>query len=197
MAAAKKARLPAEYQEVEWIQGDGSAYIDTNIVPTVNSAMEAEMAAQSQTSANFLGSRDGITGADKAFIVASYASAHKFGFMRWGYGVQTIPFDTNWHHYRLSPTEATVDGVNYSLNTPKAQTSSRKITLFKEDGGTSTSRPIYIALKFFMFWDDGAIIADYVPCYRKADDVIGMYDLVSNTFFTNAGTGTFTKGADV
>jgi hypothetical protein len=46
-------------------------------------------------------------------------------------------------------------------------------------------------------WENGTRVQDFVPCYRKADGVIGMYDLVTDTFFTNAGTGTFTKGADV
>lgn len=36
-----------------------------------------------------------------------------------------------------------------------------------------------------------------VPCYRKADDEIGFYELVSGTFLTNAGSGTFGKGPDV
>ena len=34
-----------------------------------------------------------------------------------------------------------------------------------------------------------------VPCYRKADGVIGMYDLVAENFV--AGSGNLTKGADV
>ena len=44
---------------------------------------------------------------------------------------------------------------------------------------------------------DGMILLNLVPCYRIADTEVGMYDTVSNTFFANAGTGTFTKGADV
>lgn len=38
---------------------------------------------------------------------------------------------------------------------------------------------------------------DLVPCYRKSDGEIGMYDTVSQTFYTNQGTGTFLKGEDV
>ena len=34
-------------------------------------------------------------------------------------------------------------------------------------------------------------------CYRKSDGVIGMYDTENNAFYTNDGTGDFTKGADV
>ena len=41
----------------------------------------------------------------------------------------------------------------------------------------------------------GVPIIDLVPCYRKSDNKIGMYDLVSQTFMPV--TGTWTKGADV
>lgn len=41
----------------------------------------------------------------------------------------------------------------------------------------------------------GRVIADLKPCYRKADSVIGMYDLATRQFFP--ASGTWTKGADV
>jgi hypothetical protein len=36
-----------------------------------------------------------------------------------------------------------------------------------------------------------------IPCYRKSDNEIGVYDIINEKFYTNIGTGTFTKGADV
>ena len=36
-----------------------------------------------------------------------------------------------------------------------------------------------------------------VPAKRNSDNAIGMYDKVSGTFFTNAGTGTFVAGPTV
>lgn len=36
-----------------------------------------------------------------------------------------------------------------------------------------------------------------VPCYCIQSGEIGMFDTVNNVFYGNAGTGTFTKGADV
>lgn len=36
-----------------------------------------------------------------------------------------------------------------------------------------------------------------VPCYRKSDNEIGMYDMFSGNFYTNAGTGKFSKGNDI
>ena len=46
-------------------------------------------------------------------------------------------------------------------------------------------------------YKQGVLTLNLVPCYRVSDGVIGLYDTVSETFFTNAGTGTFSKGSDV
>lgn len=50
----------------------------------------------------------------------------------------------------------------------------------------------------FKYYDkSGKLVCDLVPCYRKSDGVIGMYDRARALFLTNAGSGTFKKGADV
>ena len=38
---------------------------------------------------------------------------------------------------------------------------------------------------------------DFIPCYRNSDGEIGLYDSINDIFYTNQGTGTFTKGPDV
>lgn len=40
-------------------------------------------------------------------------------------------------------------------------------------------------------------LLDLIPVKRRSDNVICMYDLVSETFFTNAGTGDFVAGPEV
>ena len=42
------------------------------------------------------------------------------------------------------------------------------------------------------------IVREYIPCYRKADGVIGLYEKFTGEFLTNAAsTGSFAKGADI
>ena len=42
------------------------------------------------------------------------------------------------------------------------------------------------------------VIRDYVPCYRKSDGVVGLYEKVTGQFLTNdADTGSFAKGEDI
>ena len=57
----------------------------------------------------------------------------------------------------------------------------------------------YASIKLYMFQiiNNNEIVRNLVPCYRKLDGVIGMYDLVNDKFYTNLGTGTFLKGKDV
>ena len=41
------------------------------------------------------------------------------------------------------------------------------------------------------------VVRDYIPCYRKSDGEVGLYERVTGQFLTNSGGGYFTKGADV
>ena len=47
------------------------------------------------------------------------------------------------------------------------------------------------------FYKDDVFIHDLIPCYRKSDSVKGMFDRITNTFYTNANTGSFSVGSDV
>lgn len=44
---------------------------------------------------------------------------------------------------------------------------------------------------------NGVKFVNLVPCYRKSDNVAGMYDIINNVFYTNAGSGSFEVGPDV
>ena len=47
----------------------------------------------------------------------------------------------------------------------------------------------------FKLYDNGVLVRNYVPCYRKSDNVVGLYDTVNNKFYINKGSGTFKYGA--
>ena len=41
------------------------------------------------------------------------------------------------------------------------------------------------------------VVREYIPCYRKSDGEIGVYEKFTGQFLTNVGGGSFAKGADV
>jgi len=51
---------------------------------------------------------------------------------------------------------------------------------------------------FAKIWDeDNALARNFVPAQRISDSVVGMYDTVTGTFFTNAGSGGFIAGPEM
>ena len=54
----------------------------------------------------------------------------------------------------------------------------------------SNSSKIYSA----KLYDNNNLVRNMIPAKRNSDGVLGMYDTVTDTFFTNAGSGTFTAG---
>lgn len=46
----------------------------------------------------------------------------------------------------------------------------------------------------FTMYDDGVMVRDIIPCKRISDGAVGAYDLVTESFLPNAGTGTFIAG---
>lgn len=54
-------------------------------------------------------------------------------------------------------------------------------------------------LRFYYFkvTEGDTVIAHFIPCYRKNDNVAGMYDTVNDKFYTNQGTGNFLIGGEI
>ena len=84
--------------------------------------------------------------------------------------------------------------INGTLNKNLTQTrgsASGNFRLFKvstTNNSTTGSSTIYYAK---VFDGDNNLLRYYIPV-RRDDGVLGMYDTVTGTFFTNQGTGTFT-----
>ena len=60
--------------------------------------------------------------------------------------------------------------------------------------------PVYNAsfrMYFCKITENGQYILKLIPCYRKSDNAVGMYDEAKGIFYTNQGSGTFIKGPNV
>lgn len=74
------------------------------------------------------------------------------------------------------------------------------IAIFGYNSGTSGDVTSKREFKLYRarISNDYEVIRDYVPCYRKSDGVVGLYEKVTGQFLENsASTGSFAKGKDV
>lgn len=192
-------RLPAEYQEVQYIEGTGTQYIVTDINlstvtnPSVDWTLKVEITAINKTQI--------LAGADddlKQIVVMDSTlrydwcskSTTKFFYTKFKLGsVFTIMQKDGF---------LWLDNESHEITT--TSTSALKFGLFCKtitNNVVETSTISNMKLYSFEVKQDFTDIAKYVPCYRKADSKPGIYDLVTKQFFTNAGTGEFTVGPDV
>ena len=192
--------LPSEYQQVEYIESSGTQYINTNFKPTGNTKVEFEYSNYSNSVDGVMfGGYDGNWNANSFGLYANSTSS------QWGY----------WLHYcsntrvgsitTLSNAKIVIDKgktyVNDNLMVSPSILSfdcPNYMYIFTGNGySQASSQPSRYRLHYFKIWNNDSLVRDFVPCYRKSDSVIGLYDLVSQTFFINQGSGSFIKGGDV
>ena len=189
------ARLPAEYQEVAYLESTGTQWINTGIYPNDNTIkLEVKVAYNSTTTGQLMGSG---TSGNERFNFGIESSRFRFGFGGSWFNANSavLTADTEPHVWILDANTKTgsIDGVAETTTNTYSPAGARAIVLFARgtsavaESGNRTKGKIYYA----KIWNKGDLVRDLIPCYRKSDNEAGMYDLVTETFFTNAGTGEF------
>lgn len=205
--------LPDEYQRVEYIESNGTQYIDTGIVPTDNTKMDLRLFTTCTGSFYVAGARGsstiyfGQTGtqtnaAISATVNATSVTAMTEGGTKWSRSANGQTYEimlrTNGDGtYDYSIVDETNER-SYTSNGkayPPLGTVNTNILVFalRPSNIISGTNKLY----YFRLYESDAIVCDLVPCYRKIDNVAGVYDVVNDVFYTNAGSGTFTVGPDV
>lgn len=197
-------RLPAEYQEVEYLETDSDSYILTDYHPSHYSTFVIEYSTQIGWA---FGCRDGMQ--FEAPSWGALRTAAGSGNTRIDYALQSADFnpnppislraETHWNDgtvsYAIRGRGASTDLISgafdrttFSINHPLA--------IFALNNNGTIAK--YTGTKIFRFeiFEYDVIVHNYVPCYRKLDSKPGMYDLVTKQFFINAGAGEFLVGPD-
>jgi hypothetical protein len=197
-----QSRLPSAYQEVEYIESSWTQYIDTWWTPSSNYCkIEANITPYTwwQAWSVFWG----MTYSSNAYSLHTNQSNW---YMNLGSSVniQSTTF-SSWTNLDL---EFTADSWNYSLdlngNTVTGTyswtivQSTRPFYLFAFNENWSTTWKANLRVYSFKIYSGAStLVRDLVPCYRKLDDEIWLYDVVNDVFYTNSWSGTFTKWWDV
>ena len=202
-----KVTVPTGYTELEYIQATGTQYIDTG-VPGDNNNYNI-IADFMVTEYNCLKSGCGIS------IVQNNPSGSS-GFNVW----RILVYDRNRKLLLYTNTHTTYPRLSWSF-APTIQLNQRYLVNFDYNRaivngtqhnydnlnlGTTNNNTIKIFNVFassvtgkaniysFVLYESGQLVRNMIPARRNSDNVVGMYDTVTGTFFTNAGSGTFTAG---
>lgn len=194
--------IPTEYQQVDWIATNGS-YIKSGLNGRTDGLTEISAVVCSEsastTSRYIIGSVasgsyiDGISlpGQSDDTIVWSGAIGGKL-FVD---VLRDVVEHGEWATVTLTASTMTVN--NQTVTNPQnGSTVNYEMYIFAADSSSASYTALHVLIRSLTVVHNG-VTAQYVPCYRKADGVIGMWRTDTEEFLTGFGTGGLRKGADV
>jgi len=192
--ATQMQTLPAGYTQLEYLESTGTQWIDTGIAPSNNTGLIIDFQYTNSDS-----SEEIIIGAlDPNFLIDRYSGKFAYAYRpnmgldeSWSVSTAALTArytsELNWLNsglFKLGNIVSTLPSVSFSNQQP--------LYIFTCGGFnvlSASGRVYYLKIS-----NNLNIVRDFIPAQRNSDGELGMYDTVSNTFFTNIGTGEFIAG---
>lgn len=207
------SKLPSEYREVEWIKAakDVGAYIDLGFTFDTKATIYLTQYIHNIATTVYPFGAAENSGTRRCLLScpysggASFYGANSSGFIQASCKILTDDtngalnrFEMHIEPSNLQITNLTSNTSNGVLKTQISYVMSNKLYLFAQNYNGSPRFGGIRQISEFKYYDkNDNLICDLVPCYRRADGVIGMYDVVRKIFLTNVGSGSFIKGAPI
>ena len=198
--------LPAEYQEVEYIESTGTQWINTCYVPKTNTEARLEISfsgpfspASRNTTIFHSTSTNGRDCFGLNFGEANnqanemYAWANKSNAQ--GGPIESFGITDNIKNNKnliVMKSGSISYGIASRQLSTKEYDNDIELRLLANRKSISDIKTfsVYRAKIYSLQIFEGDILKRYyIPCYRKSDGVKGLYDLVEEVFHTNRGTG--------
>ena len=211
-AMYKAGELPAGYKRCEYIEGTGTQFIDLGSIPIgEKSGFRIRLNITSDTGSNAFGgyvpntenfSYFGLRNGYACFFTSNYSTSTNnpvanFGEILYGTDIEYAYKYDNVRSLFSIQTNGIEIGTSRTFTMPN---SSFALFSFKDANGIirrAESQVAKMKLMLFEVFSGENIQAKLLPCIRLEDQSAGMYDIVSDTFFGNVGTGSFVAGNKV
>lgn len=217
MPSSSQGRLPTGFREVEWLQGSGTQYCETDVNPIYSSSNFTSIKGDiimldRQNSAFEIGSHwyqlwSGVQSEfEYSFDVAyvhqlpqdTYKTVSRFRYGRSSANLTTIDLPINVFpldiHYEINQNNLILNGASHTKYDNHIQYATTKPILIGADsvGNTVSIRNTLTRVKSFYVYNNDTLLYEFVPCYRKSDNKTGFMKITvadgSTTFFPNLGT---------
>lgn len=184
---------------LEWIEGTGDQYIDTLFTPNQDSCIELEFSYTSAISSN-----NALFGVRKATSENNFSIFHPYGYPLSFYSCNAYynstlnpPVVGTKYKVKMDKNKVYIDDVLVHTFTLSSFTCPYTALLW---GMKNNADSRGFSGKFRMYsckiWDNGSLVRDYAPA-KDNNDVVCLYDKVSQSFFYNIGSGTFSAGREI
>lgn len=187
---ATKSVVPSLYTQLEYIESTGVQYIDTSYIPTVDTKVDLKWLSTDNSG-------------DQAIIGCN-----------WTNNAMLLNIQSNkWHFHSngtpsVMPSLTVPDIISYSdaakslvingvtYNNAKDSLSSAKtnMKMFGLGGSGGSGHYAKGKLYYLNIYSGDILVREYIPVRRNTDNIVGLYDNVTKSFFTDKNSNNFTAG---
>lgn len=187
-------KLPDGYTEVEYIQSNGTQYINTGFKPNQDSRIVFDFDPITATEEWYFGTRTSTSSGDRfSCLLAGNTGKIRTDYATKNIDTTVIPngrtvIDKNKNDTRINGASFSTDAATFSCAYP----------LYLIAGDTSGKPNGHASLKLYSctIYDDGVAVRNFVPC-KNTSGIAGLYDAVGSKFYGNSGTGSFVTGKEI
>ena len=193
--------LPLDYQRVEYLESSGKQIIDLGFKWTYNisTKTDCEMLKKTTIALSCVGARNSGN-----IVWGNFSNENNINYTCFG-NIVNVMFTQNmvdgqFHVWETNHDGFYLDGVqktNLSGSDPTLTSKDNTCLFGRYNGSGNIERCGKWKIKSHQTYDNNVLVQNLIPCRHKSDNVLGMYDTVTDTFFTNAGTGEFVAGNPV
>ena len=188
--------LPNQYKRIEYIQGTGTQYIETNYIPKsnyrYNISFELDAFCKSNSTLSFIfssykaGNRYDVQGRANSIVIQTGNSSDL---------IINASLNTRYD-LEITASTITLNNTQYSSGGSFLGSNGCSFQIFYD---TRFPGPYYALMKLYssQIYEGDDIIRNFIPVIRISDNKPGLYDTVYDIFYTNSGTGEFVSGPDV
>lgn len=194
MIEEPQSRLPVDYIELQYIQSSGTQYIDTGYKPNNNTRVQCRFELlESGRAYGVFGSR--IAYQNTAFdLFANGQNSSKYFQDDYGSNVNA-PMASTLGIYEIDKNKnvTNINGNIYTFPSSTFQSNYNIYILGINTAGSTNNQLGSLKIYSCQIYDNDILIRDFVPC-KSIEGTVGLYDVVNQAFYTNAGTGSFIAG---
>ena len=192
--------IPVEYTRVDYIESSGTQYIDTGVKANQDTITDVTLEIN-----KFTEDYNVYFGSCRQFSSQAYELMSVY---RPNYGIDPSIANTYNNNYvftdiistntkyniRKEKNVAYLDGNVIAEQEYEEFETPVNMYIFATNSNGNVDYKSSIKLYKMTISDGTNMIRNFIPCYRNSDNVVGLYDIVNNVFYTNQGTGAFTYG---
>ena len=185
------------FTPIEYIETTGTQYINTGIIANQDTRVMMTLMITTNTTGLYL------LGAANCMQVKNYATDFRYFYSPQtnNYAIVNTGQNVVYKKYTLDGnknvfTEYDENGAYVNSVALSEQNFTCSVPLYIARGNGIASTPIPMKIYSAKIWDNDELVRNFIPVL-DANGIACLYDLVSNEYFYNAGTGDFTPGPEL